>query len=417
MKRWGLPFVLALFVVGVSSGSQPPAKATPFPDAHEAPPAGWKGPVFKLRQDYPATKPATEALPWDKIDPKTNGVAYAKAVLAYIYDGNVAVDFQVEKNKVRNWYHAPWMHAGEKGREFVHGLTRERTSPPKELAPTQTSRFQNWAVSIYNAPGGFTIGQVWKDHAAPNPGAAQFPVGTVGAKLLFTEANEKEVPYMKGAFEWDANVNQPMNDPNTRKVSKMRLLQIDIAVRDARVDSLTGWVFGTFTYDGNAPGATALDRMVPIGVMWGNDPTVKPSSKGKLLETAINPDLKVPQHLGWGGRLNGPVDNPMSSCLSCHSVSQYQSAAPMMPPNNATENQRMNWFRNIKSTEAFTAGQTPLDYSLQLSVGIINCIDAKACVVPSAAPPAKSMAPGAKGAKKAAPAKVTIYKPTREGEN
>jgi hypothetical protein len=31
-----------------------------FPDAHNPPPAGWSGPVFKLSQDYPATQPALE---------------------------------------------------------------------------------------------------------------------------------------------------------------------------------------------------------------------------------------------------------------------------------------------------------------------------------------------------------------------
>ena len=31
-----------------------------FPDAHDPPPAGWTGPVFKLSQNYPATLPALE---------------------------------------------------------------------------------------------------------------------------------------------------------------------------------------------------------------------------------------------------------------------------------------------------------------------------------------------------------------------
>lgn len=414
MKRSGSYLVLALLaaVLAVTSASflwdVPSASAValaaqadpPFPDAHEAPPAGWKGPVFKLRQDYPTTAPPKEALPWDAIDPKTDGIAYARAVLKYVYEGNIAVDWQVEKNKIRNWYHAPWMHSGNAGREFVRGLTRERTTQPKELAPTQTSRFQNWAVSVYNAPGGFVIGQVWKNHKSPNPKLAVFPNGTVGAKLLFSEANETEVPYLKGDVEWDANVNQPMT-ATTRKVSKMRLLQIDVAVRDTRVESTTGWVFGTFVYDGNSPGATPWDRMVPVGVMWGNDPAVPPSKKGKLTETRLNPDLGVPQHLGFGGRLNGPVDNPRSSCLSCHAVSQYESAADMMPPTTAPEAEKMKWFRNVKAGQPFTAGETSLDYSLQLSAGIQHCLDAKACAVivvpaPGTNPITAAPAPGTK---------------------
>lgn len=414
MKRWGSHLVLALLVVilAVAAASSiwivpsPTAVALaaqlepPFPDAHEPPPPGWKGPVFKLRQDYPATAPPSEVLPWDTIDPKNDPVAYARAVLKYVYEGNIDVDWQVEQNKVRNWYHAPWMHSGDTGREFVRGLTRERTTQPKELAPTQTSRFQNWAVSVYNAPGGFVFGQVWKSHKSPNPKAAVFPGGTVSAKLLFSEANESEVPYLKGSVEWDANVNQPMTS-TTRKVSKMRLLQIDVAVRDPRVDSTTGWVFGTFVYDGNSPGTTPWDRMVPVGVMWGNDPAVPPSSKGKLAETRINPALGVAQHLGFGGRLNGPVDNPRSSCLSCHSVAQYEGAADMMPPAAASESEKMKWFRNVKAGQPFTAGEVSLDYSLQLSAGLQHCLAAKACGIiivpaPGTSPITAAPTPGTK---------------------
>jgi hypothetical protein len=370
--------------------------------------------VFKLRQDYPTALPPAETLPWASIDPKTDGVKYVKAVLAYAFDGNVAVDWIVQNNTKRNWYHAPWMHSGNSGREFIHGMTRERTSRPKELAPTQTSQFQNWAVGFYNAPGGYTIGQVWKNHASPDPTAAVFPPGTVSIKLLFTAATDAEVPYMKNAFEWDANINQPMNS-TTRKPGKMRLLQIDIGVRDTRVDSTTGWVFGTFTYDGNAAGATPWDRMVPIGVMWGNDPGKLPGTA--LVETVINPDLQVPQHLGWGKRLNGPVDNPMSSCLSCHSLAEYQMTTPMVPPASATDAQRLAWFKNVQAGQPFDAGEISLDYSLQLSTGITNCLDAKQCTIALPAPPPPSPTAAAMAKKSTGPTAAkkakAVYKPTR----
>jgi hypothetical protein len=416
---------VAVVCLGVSGCSNPQASSsvdrkssaeakvqpspTRFPDAHEAPPAGWAGPVFKLRQDYPTSLPPAESLPWANIDPKTDGMKYAKAVLAYAFDGNVGVDWVVQKNTKRAWYHAPWMHSGNSGREFIHGMTRERTSRPKELAPTQVSQFQNWAVGFYNAPGGYTIGQVWKNHSVPNPAAAVFPPGTVSVKLLFTAATIAEVPYLKNAFEWDANINQPMTS-TTRKPGKMRLLQIDIGVRDTRADSTTGWVFGTFTYDGNATGATPWDRMIPVGVMWGNDPGVLPNTT-KLVETIINPGLNVPQHLGWGGRLNGPVDNPMSSCLSCHSLAEYQQTTPMLPPANATPAQRLAWFKNVKAGQPFDAGETSLDYSLQLSSGITNCVGANKCTIPGTSSPT-ALTKKSAGPATAKKAKI-VYKPTR----
>jgi hypothetical protein len=33
--------------------------------------------------------------------------------------------------------------------------------------------------------------------------------------------------------------------------------------------------------------------------------------------------------LGWGERLNGPIDNPASACLSCHMTAQWPKSSPM----------------------------------------------------------------------------------------
>ena len=159
-----------------------------FPDAHDPPPAGWTGQVFKLRQDYPQTLPPTGSRPWTSISFKTKPNDYMKAVLAYALEGNKEADFVVQNNTVRGWYHAPWMHAGPAGREFMRGLTRERSSRPGELHANQTGTFENWAVSVYNPRGGYTLGRVWEAPESPNPAAAKFPIGAVSVKLIFTEA-------------------------------------------------------------------------------------------------------------------------------------------------------------------------------------------------------------------------------------
>lgn len=344
-----------------------------FPDAHNPPTPGWNGTVFKLSQDYPTQLPAAGTLPWDNIDFKTQPMQYLLAVRDYVYEGNIDVDWQVQNNAVRKWFHAPWMHPGPAGREFARGLTRERPSQAGELHPNQTTEFPNWAVGVYNAPGGFTLGQVWADPNKPKPDAALFPVGTVSAKLLFTTATVAEVPYLRNAVRWRAHVTGPGS--GTRAIRTVRLLQMDIAVRDSRADSTTGWVFGTFVYDGNAPGATPWQRMVPLGLMWGNDPTVTPT-QGTLQETKINPNVNTPQHLGWAKRLNGPVDNKRSSCLSCHSTAQFPEFSDFLPPATGSDQTKLRWFRNIKAGEPFEVGAKSLDYSLQLSVGIRNFEDA-----------------------------------------
>ncbi len=347
---------------------------------------------FTLSQKFPTDPPPTVKYPWKQFDPTKNWKEYLRAVLQYCYDGNQKVGWNALPSEDgidrRTWFHGPWLHWGRNGREALHGLTHERASQPGELAMSQTTVFQNWAVSLYNAPGGFIFGKVWRDRLNPDVKQALFPDGTVSIKLLFTQANKDEVPYLEGAPEWDAQIYQsvvtPTNPNLRRKIQTVRLLQIDIAVRDTQVDEPrvpggTGWVFGTFTYNSKAPGATPWDKVEPVGIMWGNDPGVRVADirKGKTLtQTIINesPDLPF-QHLGWANRLNGPVDNPISSCLSCHSTAQWPLGGFSLVPGRKVlpdSDEWMTWFRNIKAGQPFTPGKTSLDYSLQLSVGIQN---------------------------------------------
>jgi len=65
----------------------------------------------------------------------------------------------------------------------------------------------------------------------------------------------------------------------------------------------SGWVFGTFQYNGGVEVAAdrRWDRLVPVGMMWGNDPGITDSAfqntdmsgtriNKELQETVINPD-------------------------------------------------------------------------------------------------------------------------------
>jgi len=367
----------------VSGSGRCDTPTTPFCDATVAPPAGWDGHVFKLAQEYPATV-APDEQPWLAFDPATQPQGYVRSVLDYFYAGNirdsVEDSFDPTLNTVRQWYNAPWQAVGFNGREPAHGLTRERVSKPAELDPAQAQRWNNYAVGFYNAAGASAIGKVWADHGAPDAAMGIMPEGTVGAKLLFTTAGADQVPYVGGSPTWNvyvySEVNSPEPDPTKRAKVAVRLLQIDLAVKDQR--SPTGWVFGTFVYGGGpTPGTTqgtGWTNVSPVGLMWGNDPGY--SGSGPLKETWINPSVVMP-HLGYQGRLNGPVDNPRSSCLSCHSTAQDPSA-PMFPP---TETQIPFWFRNVPSGQAFLPTELPappavsLDYSLQMSMGIQNYLN------------------------------------------
>lgn len=360
-----------------------------FPDTRDKPPEDWKGPVFVLSQDYP-TDIQIDNYPWKDIDPKNNWLEYIQAVREYCYEGNLEIDWRVQNNKTRKWYHTPWLHWGRNGREFVHGLTRERPSQPGELALSQVSIFENWAVGMYNSSGGCTIGKVWENPDNPNIDAAKFPNNTVAIKLLFTTASVSEVPYLKGAYEWDAFIydeqSEPTNPRGRRSIHKVRLIQIDLAIRDRRVNETTGWVFGTFVYNGNVDGDTPWQKMIPVGLMWGNDPDVSISSARKghtVKESVFNDSNSVPfQHLGYAGRLNGPVDNPISSCLSCHATAEWPSKMQFTPPRKSLPDspEWMKWFRNVKAGEPFSEGAQSLDYSLQLLTGISNYYEWKEVV-------------------------------------
>lgn len=348
-----------------------------FPSTSDKVPAGWSGPVFVLSQNYPKALPFDDPVPWENIDFTKNPQSYVQALYQYVLQGNVDANWVVHNNKVRKWYHAPWMHYGDSGREFIHGMTRERSTPAPsspgkgELGPDQVHCAQNWAVGFFNAKGGYQVGQVWANPTKPDPTKSQFPEGTVIAKLLFTSTSVSEAPYLKNSLEWQANVNVlPVGTCPTgslaRKPQTVRLLQMDLAVKDKRA-SETGWVFATMTYNGNAPGSTVWERMLPVGGMWGNVVAT---------QQWINPNVGTPQHLGFEGRLNGPVDNQRSSCISCHATAQTPSVSPMIPPSSDTS----RWFRNYLGSQPFDVGSVPTDYSLQLAMGIQN--QRKASTVP-----------------------------------
>jgi len=398
----------------------------PFPSANPLfipPPSIYSGPLFVLSQNYPAQKPADAPPPFLSTKFKSDWKSYMIQVRDYCFEGNTDVDFRVEHNKTRAWFHMPWQDYGPAGREGIHGLTKEAQVQKQQLASSQTYvNGQTVAVGFFNDPGGYTIGQVWADHSNPDPSKSSrpngFPIGTVIFKLLFVDVPPAQVASLANPKQWQAyvdtcykapcNPQNPSDTSNPRVLKQVSLIQMDIAVRTDDPEAPTGWLFGTFQYNGALNQANAWENLVPVGLMWGNDSAIKdnvntqtsfttPPDKTKintrLKETVINdgPELP-PTHLGWNGRLNGPVDNPISSCMSCHMTAQFPSYAPLNPSFQSTYKYAykptgdafwMRWFQNIDCTVPFgnyvtggkpETGINPLstDFSLQLSISITN---------------------------------------------
>lgn len=387
---------------GMSNNSEKSYVDQYYPDFGYLPsPTEYKGRVFRLSQKYPLTEPDKSQLPeFLKINFKENWREYLLNAQNYCFrenvlGGDVANDFDAALRESPTWFHVPWQHYGPNGREGVHGLTKEAPVQPQQLAISQTYQGgQMYAVGLYNMFGGYTIGKVWADKEHPNPKNIHFPVGTVVMKILFTDVPSEQVPSLVNPLKWNAYVTETYASTN-RVFKELTLIQMDLMVRDDQAPS--GWVFGNYQYNGNLNLKNKWKNLVPVGIQWGNDPEINDSTWGEytnpipaitrrnpnLKETIINPDDNElpPTHLGWNGRLNGPADNYLSSCMSCHMTAQAPAKSPMSPLFQSPDKvpavgsaEWMRWFQNLNCGVRFDSDKPTFttDFSLQLAASLQN---------------------------------------------
>jgi len=413
-------------------------------------PSNYAGPWFQPELiENATTNGPSETRPWLNFDPTvvSGRLAYLLALRNYAFTSRdlraftpqVTADSNyldaagggvAQALRAQSWYPAPRMTYGNPSdpgtREAARGMTLERSVARGELA-RNTRRFPNYAVAYYDARGAHAYQQVWST-ATPgrdtaNTSGMQIPEGALVYKLLFSAARSSDFPQdiLQGSVA--ANLLPNAGGPTV----PVRLLQIDIAVKDSRA-GVTGWYFATYAYDRGVQNASPWRRMVPVGLMWGNDPSGPP-----LTQTWINPSAPAyaRQHLGVNGRLNGPVDNRASACMSCHSTAQAPSVAQMLPQGACNQAPfRANWFRNLPGSQAFgrftPSGQhcitTPpsnapvaADYSLQLAATVTRSLTTPAtfnpCTWDTANPPAASPAPPAAAP---SPNEAPVFRVTRD---
>ncbi len=405
-------------------------------------PANYNGPWFQpnlIEQAHTSVPSGTR--PWRSFDPRVESqrLAYLLTLRNYAFasapvrsltpqlttDGDYfdstggAVPAAQRSQK---WYSAPRMTYGNPNspgaREASNGLTFERTVQKDELGGN-TAPFPNYAIAYYDARGARTYARVWSTATpgvdTPDRSKMRFAAGGLVYKLLFSAAKATDFPQDLLAGSLSAQIL-----PNsTGGPITVRLLQIDIAVKDDRAGA-TGWYFATYAYDQTVAGSSPWLKMVPVGLMWGNDPAGPP-----LTQSWINPSAPAyaKAHLGVDGRLNGPVDNKLSACMSCHSTAQAPSLAAIVPSGSGgCASQRAAWFRNLPGTEAFgrfdpdgSTCETSLngttltaaDYSLQLGSTVTRAVSGSAtfnpCTWDDTAPPtaAPMAAPTGRGQKPA----------------
>jgi hypothetical protein len=412
---------IAVLTVGSVLLALPAGEATAqnFVASNDKPVPGQ--PVWQPSFAFPKTAPnPSDAQPWRDVDPIAKPSDYSFAVLNYFMEGQNTTTWRVQDNPVRKWYHMPWMQSGTLGREVIHGLTRERNATPGTLADTQKKCPQTWSIGFFNPPAGHQLWKIWNDgNSAPDFAAASMPEGSVVVKLLFSQADPAEIPYLKGSPSLTANVATPSGGPTSacvpvgetrRAKGTVRLVQVDFAVKETAHPSKTGWFFGTFAYRNEAPGSDPWKKLIPVGISWGNDPELSDALAAggqKPVEGIVLNKFQFTRDFGRGGRMNGPLDNPASSCMSCHMTAQAPNSASLNPSATDKWDKAKCWFRNL-STQAFgkpptlttcgdNAGFQTLDFSLQLQVGWRNW---------SAAHPQGMATPAAVAKAKMAPAKL-----------
>ncbi len=311
-------------------------------------------PGFALRADFEDMPAGLEKKPWhglDLLDPK-EALLFALLAQKYVYENmanqnvtNRDENFIAAKNKSRYWCHMPWMNVGVNGREAIHGLTQERDLKSSTLVPTfkNATPGTNWGLAFFNTEGCQTIRDIFGSAKNPkvNPDFTKnsFPNETFITKILFTSAN---FPEIENAYKWNAHVNEVGS--TERSIRTVRHIQMDIAVKDTSLKGvspdLQNWAMSAFYYDAsfdydkeykellgiehpikaipNLP--PELLKMRPIGIQTGYSDPVK--SRDTILFPGSHTN-------GVGGRLNGPADNPKTSCLGCHGPAGTQ--ARMVP--------------------------------------------------------------------------------------
>jgi hypothetical protein len=382
-------------------------------------------PLFRLKCDFPNELPS-ELPEFLNIDFKKESLKYIEAVKNYGLEGNTP-QWNPYKNKVRNWYHIPWLHPSTEGdaayppnggTEGFHGLIKEAPVDAFQLGPDLKGvdgSYSVYAITLINDMAGYAMGRMWKDPDNPDLKVLDkrykdggFPVGTVFIKLLFTDAPKgvDRVDYLVNPLTWKAYITENFWKSSTRVVSDVHLLQMDVSVRDARADRSptnpegTGWVFGTFCYNGKLNRKDKFMNLVPVGVMWGNDPNnrINKTSAFPPIKTVVNHELKEtvifesedlpPQHLGWNGRLDGPADLNTVSCMSCHNAAQYPAITSLVPTGAAPDGGKnppvqggseewMKWFKNINCGTSMNQKVYSTDFSFQVAIALQNFYSAK----------------------------------------
>ncbi len=313
-------------------------------------------------------KPLDATEPWLQqgldIRVKADALKFAKILQAYAYEGwfdenkltEKDYDNQFRVNTRRTWCHTPWLNLTEKGREAIHGLTKEfpisTTSiykVPEAVEKNETA--VSWGVGFFNRKVCEQYDKFFDPPHAANAEAgisemirSRTPAftakdGSVGVKLLFNampDWKNQMAGAWDGAYSWNAHVSHARQndrkkdgDESLRAIMNIPHIQMDISFKDSRVTGtdpqVKNWVMMTYYFDPtynndflkDAKIAEPLKHMRPVGLQYGLE-----AGESIIFDGSKNNHRPEGDELPYQQtRLNGPLDNQKSSCLGCHAIS------------------------------------------------------------------------------------------------
>lgn len=325
-----------------------------------------------------AAKPGDKEEPWLGLDLTNKEDAWKLAIRVqkYVYEGwfdnadPQNTDNHFQKNGLRSWCSTPWLNTIlEKGRDAVHGLTKEFPLSPEAIENyypginIKKYAKTSWGTAFFNKPNCDMYGQIFGTPNAPKDPSKNLNAirtladGAVSFKLLFSTVSPDEYAPFAGAYLWNAHVSSQSTPPQVKKAKPRQMqvmphLQMDVAIKDTRLKGLKKgqkaqsdedvipWIMLTYYFDPsyNSEEANALlgqvknlpeqlKKMRPMGIQYGLD-----RGQSVVFEKAVNNhevndqeflEQFPPTHnfsANLGERLNGPADNPKSSCLGCHAL-------------------------------------------------------------------------------------------------
>lgn len=399
----------------------------PYDEPIRPPSSEYSGPLFELSSDYPTDlAPHTGLFPWQAAIgggqiTTANAATFAQALKDHVSPDMTVLMYDYENwdAGAAGWYNQPWLSTIRDG---IHGTYQGSGFPPEMFPASGLKTNMTTHVAVYyDERAAVSLSNTWGTSGTnPEPaifgGDTLFAEGGLIVKPALTTATGAEWPPMEGSVSWPIYASPDGTAPVN--VFNAQFFQFDIVVKDSLSAPESQWVYMTLVYDKDAPGITNWEKMVPLGVMWGNDPDVNSPMDCSYLppnltcptlsETWINPNAPIysKETLGWGGRLSGPNDAAvdinarvlqsdgsskpyngryaMSSCMGCHGAASYEMGSFLLPSPSDCANEScrptmtnkqvvyypsgsseyMAWFQNRRGDVPQVAGTTALDYGM-----------------------------------------------------